>query len=279
MRVLIAVADNGSHAGAADALGVSQSAVTRAIRNLEAITGTPLVESRCSALTTFGRETVSRAREVITAVDGMSSGVLGTRKVRLGYTGFMPHTWERRLAGTIDPLGLAAYPVDVEFTVRAIDEGVVNVSICRGEAFERPGIRLAPVGTEPYVVAVGPDRTAAEFDWEEFEGTLMAVNTVPEGPHRVQRIHYLCRGVYDLHESESWLEMVAAGHNVGVVPEGCSFALSHDQVRFAPLRGAPEIPLTLAWRTSATRDSPDLEKFVEAALLLAEDPITSARGR
>ncbi len=71
LRHLLAVADTGSFRSAASRLNISQSAVTKSLKALEAEFGVPLIlrGSQGSGLTELGRELLSHARSVCTELE------------------------------------------------------------------------------------------------------------------------------------------------------------------------------------------------------------------
>ena len=73
LRHLLSLARTGSFSQSAAALFITQPALSRSIRALEAELGQPLFDriGRHSELTPFGRETVERAREVVLAADDL----------------------------------------------------------------------------------------------------------------------------------------------------------------------------------------------------------------
>lgn len=83
-------ADSGSFAGAGDELGVSRVAVTKRIKNLEALVGQPLLErnSRGVKLTSTGARLCSQARAALQHSDEMTRFVAELRGERSrGYSG------------------------------------------------------------------------------------------------------------------------------------------------------------------------------------------------
>jgi DNA-binding transcriptional LysR family regulator len=79
LRHLISLAETGSFSRSASALFLTQPALSRSIRALEAELGQPLFDrlGRQSELTPFGRQTVERARELVLAADELrESGTL-----------------------------------------------------------------------------------------------------------------------------------------------------------------------------------------------------------
>ena len=93
LRHLISLAQTGSFSKSAEALFLTQPALSRSIRALEAELGQPLFDriGRRSELTPFGREAVERARQLVGAADDlrdsavhMARGQAGTLRLGLG---------------------------------------------------------------------------------------------------------------------------------------------------------------------------------------------------
>lgn len=93
LRHLIALAESGSFSRSAEALFLTQPALSRSIRALEAELGEPLLDriGRRSELTPFGREVLARARPLVAAADDLrdsgqqiARGQAGTLRIGLG---------------------------------------------------------------------------------------------------------------------------------------------------------------------------------------------------
>lgn len=93
LRHLLSLAQTGSFSRSADALFLTQPALSRSIRALEAELGQPLFDrvGRRSELTPFGREVVDRARPLVDAADDlrdsarqMVAGTTGRLRIGLG---------------------------------------------------------------------------------------------------------------------------------------------------------------------------------------------------
>lgn len=93
LRHLLSLAQTGSFSKSAAALFLTQPALSRSIRALEAEFGQPLFDriGRHSELTPFGREAVERARELVLAADDLrdsgrlaSDGQQGVLRIGLG---------------------------------------------------------------------------------------------------------------------------------------------------------------------------------------------------
>lgn len=79
LRVLVEVADRGSLTAAADALGYTQSAISRHVQATEAALRTPLFERRARgvALTPAGEVMVRHARRVLTGLEAAEQEIAG----------------------------------------------------------------------------------------------------------------------------------------------------------------------------------------------------------
>lgn len=86
LRVMKAIADEGSFTGAAVALGYSQPAVSQMVRRLEQRAGTALVDrvGRTVRLTEAGQTLARRAGEVLSAIDAAEEEVAAIAGLRAG---------------------------------------------------------------------------------------------------------------------------------------------------------------------------------------------------
>jgi DNA-binding transcriptional LysR family regulator len=86
LRHLIALADSGSFSRSAEALFLTQPALSRSIRALEDEFGQPLFDrvGRRSELTPFGREVLLRARQLVLDADELSASAPRMREGRAG---------------------------------------------------------------------------------------------------------------------------------------------------------------------------------------------------
>jgi DNA-binding transcriptional LysR family regulator len=93
LRHLISLAETGSFSKSADAMFLTQPALSRSIRALETELGQPLFDriGRHSEVTPFGREVVERARQLVLAADDLGAsgrqtalGMAGSLRVGLG---------------------------------------------------------------------------------------------------------------------------------------------------------------------------------------------------
>lgn len=86
LRLLAAVVDHGGFTRAADALGLSQPAVSHQLGSLAAVLGIPLIEmvGRRVTLTQAGRLLYDHAKSILAAVDAAGSALADLRGVRSG---------------------------------------------------------------------------------------------------------------------------------------------------------------------------------------------------
>lgn len=118
MRVMKAIADEGSFTAAASALGYSQPAISQMVRRLEERTGTALVErlGRAVRLTEAGEVLARHAGPVLAALEAAESEVAAIAGLRSGHIRLMAFP---SASSTVVPKALALvkkrYP-DVEVT-------------------------------------------------------------------------------------------------------------------------------------------------------------------
>jgi DNA-binding transcriptional LysR family regulator len=86
VQAFIAIADHGGFQKAADALHISQTALTRRLQNLETFLGVKLVErtTRSVALTRIGRDFLPQAQRLLTELETALVEILETGKARRG---------------------------------------------------------------------------------------------------------------------------------------------------------------------------------------------------
>jgi DNA-binding transcriptional LysR family regulator len=179
LRHLISLAQTGSFSKSADALCLTQPALSRSIRALEAELGQPLFDrvGRRSELTPFGRDAVERARDMVLAGDDLrdsgrlaGDGQQGLLRIGMGSgPGAMLMTpllltmaqqrpqlrVEIARAGTdvlvqaLRDRSLDALVVDARSLRPAPDLDTQNLHDMRGAFLVRPGHPLSTLGSAP----------------------------------------------------------------------------------------------------------------------------------
>ena len=186
LQAFVAVADKQSFRAAAEALHLSQPALSRRVERLEAALGTPLLArtTRRVALTPTGTRFIEPAR---TALDGLQDAVLrlaGSAQLRLGQVtvASVPSVAQHFLPPVLAQFA-ARFP-GVRLNVIDDSATVVLQSVLEGRAdlavdfigAQEPELRFAALGREPYVLAMPRTHAWARrrsVRWAELAGQKM----------------------------------------------------------------------------------------------------------
>ncbi|MFE7845151.1 LysR family transcriptional regulator [Microbacterium sp. NPDC057407] len=161
LRVVKAIADEGSITGAAVALGYSQPAVSQQLKRLEQRLGMPLVErvGRSVRLTEAGRILARHAPAVTSALDaaaGELAEIRGLRSGRVRLAGFpsASPTIVPRLLAELDAhhsgIALSYFEAEPPEAVAAVREDRADIAL----TFSYPGDRDDPHGESAHGLAV-----------------------------------------------------------------------------------------------------------------------------
>jgi DNA-binding transcriptional LysR family regulator len=270
LRALLAVVDTGTFTGAADVLGITQASVSRTVAALERALGARVLQrtTREVSLTAVGAQVVGHARRVMEEVAAIRRAAEQTRgDVRIGYawSALGRHTTpvQRRWSATHP--GSALLFVQSGTATAGLTEGLVDLSVLR-RPIRDARVRTALLGVERRYAAVAADDPLARrrsVSLDDFTGRTVAVDaltgTTTEdlwsssgGPAAT----YTVRGI------EDWLTVIAAGQAVGISSEATAAQHRRPGVVYRPVRGAPPVPVWLAWWT----DSPP--PYLDALLQL-----------
>ncbi|GAA2674804.1 LysR family transcriptional regulator [Streptomyces lunalinharesii] len=255
LRGFLAVAEERSFTHAADRLRTGQPALTRAVRALEAALGVRLLDrtTRRVALTDAGRRLYADLAPLLPRLAAALRSPTGPGTLRLGFTSLLPAAGRTLIAEFKAATGAKVRLVRRDTPLAGLETGESDVAVLRGDVPPDAGLRTALLFQEPRVAAVpraaAPGSLARRrvLDWAELAELPLVVNTVtgttrpelwPEG----RRPRLACTaGNFD-----EWLEAVAAGHGVGVAPEGVAERHPHPQIRYVRLKNAPPVPVHLA---------------------------------
>jgi len=256
LRILTAVASKGSFAAAADQLGLTQSAVSLQIKNLEEELGVQLFArtGRSPRLNVNGKFVVDRAREILGIYDGIKAdlapsgvikGVLTLGAVPTVITGALPPVLgrlQRRYGGMHVKLfsNLSAELVkqveEGDLDAALITEPPYGVSpLCEWLVFDEESFFVAaPKNTEACEVKLLFER----FPFVRFDKTAWA-GAMVDGELIAQGIHP--REVMELDSLEAALSLVDEGLGIAVVPLN-KRRLKHVEKQFSltPF-GAPQL--------------------------------------
>lgn len=236
LRGFLAVADLGSFKAAADALHLSQSALSRRVDKLEDALGVLLFArtTRKVELTTVGRSFVPKARNVLNELE---SALLGIRDVAERISGevtlaCVPSAVAYFLPGVIRQYH-RQYP---GIRIRVIDESSAEIllNVARGEAdfgltyigTQEADIEFEPLLEDPFVVACPKDHPLArrrKISWAELaqhdyvtiaqgSGNRLLIDQALA--HSATRPRWFC----EVHHVTALVSLVEAGLGLGVVP-------------------------------------------------------------
>jgi DNA-binding transcriptional LysR family regulator len=172
-------------------------------------------------------------------------------RLRLGFTWMLPDGWmQDALSRFEEQTGTGVELVRRDEPFAGVDRGVVDLALLRGQA-PASGMHVVALCSESQVAAAargtGLDRRQS-IRWAELADHPLVRNVVsgtvrPElwPADRRPRTAVAC-GNFD-----EWLEAVAAGRGVGIVPESAARRGLHPGVRFLRIPDAPSVPMLLAY--------------------------------
>ncbi|UUW72837.1 LysR family transcriptional regulator [Pseudomonas oryzihabitans] len=286
IRSFVKIAELSSFHEAADALHLSQPALSRRIKKLEDGLGTPLLErtTRRVGLTSVGRDFLPKARRLL---DDFEDSILSIRELAERQTGQVTLACIPTAAFYFLPSVIRQYNEHYpKIRIRLLDLSANDglEAVLRGEADfginmlsgQHPDIEFVPLVQEQFVLACRRDHELAgrpSISWAELvEHRLIGVGRL--SGNRVLLDHALsARGIrpkwfYEVQHLSTSLGMVEAGLGVSAMPSLAMPAADHPTLVSVPLTD-PEVTRTLGLvsRRGASL-SPAAEKFV--AILLGQ---------
>ncbi|MCU1724034.1 LysR substrate-binding domain-containing protein [Pseudomonas sp. 5P_5.1_Bac1] len=233
LRTLVAIAQHGSFARAAEAVHLTQSAVSLHIRGLEEEFNAPLFDRsrRLPVLTEAGHLALERAREILALYDSIAAelGEDGELRGRLRVGAI--HT---TLAGIL-PKALAALSAEHPHLRVNVASGMSAELATRVEAGELDAaVTTEPVKPHPYglvstslyeegfwiiaplaLAQVEPRRLLQEQPFIRFDRRAWAGRTIER---ELRRLRLRVRTTMELDSQEAIIQMVASGLGVSIVP-------------------------------------------------------------
>lgn len=233
LQILTAVARKGSFAAAAEHLGLTQSAISLQIKNLEEALGAQLFErtGRSPRLNANGRLVVERAVEIMAIYDGIKEELAPSTVIGGTLTlGVVPTV----LTGPLPPvLGRLRrrYPnlnvrllsgLSAELFARVEDAQLDAALTTEPPYAVPPQYEWLPYDREPFFVvapkgteASSPEELFARFPFIRFDRTAWA-GAMVNGQLMTQGIHP--REVMEIDSLETALNLVKEGLGIAVVP-------------------------------------------------------------
>lgn len=233
LRILTAVASKGTFAAAAEQLGLTQSAISLQMKNLEEELGVRLFErtGRSPKLNVNGKLVVERAREILNIYDGIKSeltpsgaikGVLTLGVVPTVLTGPLPPVLGR-LRKRHEEMQVRLFSSLSAELVRQVEEGDLDAALTTEPPFAIPPHCLWQVFDEEPFFVVAPKSSSATtvrelfeaYPFVRFDKTAWA-GALVDGQLLAQGIHP--REVMEFDSLEAAISLVAAGLGIAVVP-------------------------------------------------------------
>ena len=281
LRALVAVAEDGGFTGAAERLGMSQPAVSRAVAALERELGAALLSrGRDGAvLTEAGRRVVAHARETVRRGDLIREEVAAVRgevRGRLAVASF-PTVTARLMPGLLRRFG-ERYPhvrarlfegTDQEVR-RWLDERVADVAVvtlpARGvETHELARDAMVAVVPAGHRLASRPSASIADLSRDPFVMSTGGCEPIITAAARAARVRL--QAAYEARETATVIAMVEAGLGVSIVPTLALEETGEGRPGLAVLALVPAVERRLALALPAGAEaSPAARAFVTLSL-------------
>ena len=275
LECLVAVADAHSFRRAAEAIGVSQPALSAQVQGVEAALGVQVFERdrRRVLITPHGEEIVARARVAIAAVDAVATAARGLAEPLVGplRMGVIP-TIAPYLLPRVLPAVRRAFP-KLELILREdqtarllaqLDAGRIDCALL---ALPVPGdVTAAAIGHERFLLAAprgAPILKRGKVRDADLEGQNVLL--LEDGHCLRDQALSICQRAAATEVAEmratslpTLVQMVAGGLGLTLLPESAAEVLvptARGPVQLAELAGSPPPGRTigLVWRTSSAR--------------------------
>lgn len=276
LRYFVAVTEEGNFHRAAERLHIAQPPLSRAIQQLEADVGSPLLDraARPLRLTPVGKLLYSQALQMLARMEDLQTMVraAATSKRRRLVLGFVASTIYARLPELIREFRKAASDVElvmVESTtldqIAALKDGRIDIGFGRIR-FEDPAVRRIILRHEGLIAAFPMDhplaRQAGPVSLKELADEPQILYPRSPRPSYADQVISLFRDhgvepriVHEARELQIAIGLVAAEEGMAIVPESVRRARSHD-VAYRELAEPATSPIILSHRAGDT--SPEL---------------------
>lgn len=275
MRAFLAIAEEGGFSSAAAVLRVSQPALSRTLRQLEAHLGATLFDRSTQhvAITPAGEALRPRAAAAIAALDAaLDPAGTPVRPMLLGYpwsalgrrTGPLLRRWRELHPGT--PVEL--HRVDDRFG--GLASGRADVALIRGDtpvAGGPAGMRQCELAEEPRFAVLPADHELAgrdEVRLADLSHEVVVVNTLTG----LTRLDLWPVGLRPKHtvatdNTDDWLLAISSGRGIGISGISTAETYQHPGVVYRPLVDAPPVTVSLAWLEPVSHTAvPEFVKFM-----------------
>lgn len=277
LRYFVAVAEELHFGRAADRLYITQSVLSRQIRQLEQELGTQLFArtSRNVALTAAGEHLLEEARALLASADAarrrLQDAAGGHPTLTVGF--FVGDSFTealRRFVAEVPGADVHLHRIYWHDQIEVLHDGRVDVAFMHLPIDER-GLELMPVRLESRLAALPVTHPAAAKSEISIEDLADDPVIIQRGASEAwQAFHNVDprpdgsspRRGPEVDNIEEKLELVAAGAAVSFVPASAAAAYVKPGVVYVPVSDIAPIEICLAWK--ADRRSQLVETFVRA---------------
>ncbi|MET7438785.1 LysR family transcriptional regulator [Streptomyces sp. NPDC004082] len=274
LRAFAAVARCRSFSHAARELSITQPALSRTIAQLEAALGVRLLDrtSRRVEHTDAGAAFLPQAERVIASFDDALGAARGRATLRLGFSWLLPAPWAQLTISSFEEsTGASVTLVRTDDPVQALQQGSVDVAVVRGDAARPRPVRTVPLYDEArYAVCARQNPLAGRdhLDWADVRHWRLVVNTLTgtTGPWSWPA-EQRPTDIVETANYDEWVETVAAGRGIGIVPETARHRTPHPALRFVALTNAPPVPVSLIHLPDGPRSL--VRRFIDSSLATA----------
>lgn len=281
LRYFVIVADEGNFSRAAERLHIAQPPLSRAIQQLEAHVGAPLLDRtmRPLRLTEVGRLLHAQAVQLLARMEDVDTMVktAATSRRRRFVIGFVASTIYARLPEMIREFRKVAPDVEivmVESTtleqIAQLKDGRIDVGFGRIR-FDDPAVRRIVLHNERLIAAFPVDHPLARgegpISLHDLANEPQILYPRSPRPSYADQVLSLFRDqaiepriVHEARELQIAIGLVAAEEGMAIVPESVRRARSHD-VAFRELAEPATSPIIMSHRVGDL--SPDISSMTE----------------
>jgi len=284
LRAFQAVVDLESFHRAAEALNISQPALTRRIQKLEQSIGAPLLDrtTRHVAATATGQELLPLVRRMLEEFDGSLFALKdgGSQRRGLITMACVPTAAFYFLPTVIKKFG-ADYP-HIRLRIRDLTANEGLQAVARGEVEfginlmgnSDPDLSFEPLIDDPFVLAMRKDHPLAaheELNWGQLDGYPLVVVDRSSGNRALldgalAKHNLRLNWFYEVTHLNTSLGLVEAGLGISVLPRLATPQEEHPYLVSRPIVD-PVVTRTIGIvRRRGAQLSPAAEKFIEVLL-------------
>ena len=232
LKTLIAIAEHRSFAAAADAIGLTQSAVSLHVKALEDVVQTQLFDrsTRPALMNAHGKTLVEKAREIVRLSDGLTATMVQDEMAGHLELGAVPTALTGVLASALVNLGKSQPKLMVRVTsglsselAETVRKGQLDVAVVSEPTELNAGLTWHACGSEPLMV-IAPEGTPGSSDKDLLEALPFIRFKRYAWAGRLIDAHMRERGIrtvpgMEIDSLEAVAIMVASGLGVSVVPK------------------------------------------------------------